>query len=175
MSDKPLIVDCDFRKWGDAAHWRFETTLLGRDEHGTWLRNTPPTPFTGPRGAGEWAHSFAILVPNSEWWVASFNAKAGWKATDVEVYVDVTTVPTWPDPSHMTVIDLDLDVIRQFDGHVYVDDEDEFDEHRVKFGYPDEVVEQALRTTTELVEATEQRREPFGEVGRRWLSASRSR
>jgi uncharacterized protein len=169
VPSEPVTVDCDFRKWGDAAHWRFPTTLLGRDEHGTWLGNTPPTPYTGPRGAGEWTHAFAILVPEDAWWVASFNARAAWKTTDVEIYVDVTTVPTWLDQTHMTAIDLDLDVIRRFDGHVYIDDEDEFEEHRVKFDYPDDVVAQALRTTAELVQALEPGREPFGEAGRRWL------
>ena len=43
----------------------------------------------------------------------------------------------------MTAVDLDLDVVRRTDGTVYVDDEDEFAEHRVSFGYPPEVVELA--------------------------------
>ena len=42
--------------------------------------------------------------------------------------------------------DLDLDVIRTGDGTVFVDDEDEFAEHRVSLAYPERWVDQARVT-----------------------------
>ena len=30
-------VDVRMTKWGDRPHWRFASTYLGEDEHGTWL------------------------------------------------------------------------------------------------------------------------------------------
>ena len=44
-----------------------------------------------------------------------------------------------------TCVDLDLDVIQRFDGGVFVDDEDEFAEHRTRYGYPAELVAEAER------------------------------
>jgi protein associated with RNAse G/E len=55
------------------------------------------------------------------------------------VYVDMTTPPSWDGPV-VRAVDLDLDVIRMRNGWVVVDDEDEFAEHRVELGYPDEIV-----------------------------------
>jgi protein associated with RNAse G/E len=56
-----------------------------------------------------------------------------------ELYVDITTPPVWHGDL-VTAVDLDLDVIRRFDGTWFVDDEDEFAEHQVSYGYPADVV-----------------------------------
>ena len=34
------------------------------------------------------------------------------------------------------MVDLDLDVIRMRDGRIILDDEDEFEEHQVRYAYP---------------------------------------
>ncbi len=162
-----MIVDCDMRKWGGVQHWRFPVELLGRDEYGTWLGGRPPVPYTGPRGEGAFTHTFVILIPENEWWVASFNADE--PRFDVEIYVDVTTPARWVSDEHVTMVDLDLDVILQRDGHLFLDDEDEFEEHRVKYAYPDDVVERTRATADFLMQAVGERREPFGEAGARWL------
>jgi uncharacterized protein len=57
--------------------------------------------------------------------------------------VDMTTPPVW-EGSTLTAVDLDLDVVRGNSGRVWVDDEDEFADHRVRFGYPDEVARLAM-------------------------------
>ena len=53
--------------------------------------------------------------------------------TRYEVYIDMSTVPVW-DGDTMTAIDLDLDVVRLWDGTVEILDEDEFAEHQVTLG-----------------------------------------
>ncbi len=155
------------RKWGDVAHWRFPVERLGTDEFGTWLGARPPTPYTGPRGAGEWTHEFVLCVPDDRWWIATFNAYT----TDLgaRIYVDMTTVPVWRSESHVQAIDLDLDVIRTWDDQVVIDDEDEFAEHQVKYGYPPEVVRSAQASCDEIFERVQKMDEPFGEVGTSWL------
>ena len=165
-----VIVDCDMRKWGDIAHWRFPTELLGTDEYGTWLGARPPTPYTGPRGPGEWTHNFVLLVPERGWWMATFNERiVDWPA----VYVDITTPPLWPAPDHVTAIDLDLDVIRFQDGRVMLDDEDEFEEHQISYGYPDDVITAARASAESVFALVEGRVEPFGEVSESWLAKFR--
>ena len=67
------------------------------------------------------------------------------------------------------MVDLDLDVVLTRDGHLYVDDEDEFAEHRVQLGYPAEVVALAERWRDLVLAAVAGGDEPFATVGHAWL------
>ena len=88
-----------------------------------------------------------------------------------EVYCDITTPARWEgDTVH--IVDLDLDVSRRRDsGLVELRDEDEFAEHRVSFGYPDELVGQAQAAARRLLVALGDGSEPFATSYRKWLSA----
>ncbi|MFC7720007.1 DUF402 domain-containing protein [Nonomuraea recticatena] len=109
-----------------------------------------------------------MLFPRDEWWVALFNDE-GHK---IDVYVDVTTVPEWRDGA-VTMVDLDLDVVRTKEGRVFVDDEDEFAEHQVLLGYPPEVIAQAEAATRGLVKAVTDRVPPFDGTHLPYLSQVR--
>lgn len=153
------------RKWPDTPHWRMHLDVLGRDEYGTWLGRKPPVAVDGPQGPMDFTHTFVLCVPQNEWWVISHDAAP----REIEVYVDVAMPAEWVSPSHVTTVDLDLDVIRMRDGTVFLDDEDEFAEHRISLGYPTDVVTKALETSKWLLEAVAERREPFGDAGKRYL------
>ena len=71
-------------------------------------------------------------VPHERPWAASYYDSA---EQPISVYVDMTTPAVW-DGSQVTMVDLDLDVVLGRDGELLLDDEDEFDEHRVTLGYP---------------------------------------
>ena len=60
------------------------------------------------------------------------------------------------------------DVIRLRDGRVVVDDEDEFLEHQVSLGYPDQVVTLAQASCDAVVTAVSTDEEPWRSVGHRW-------
>ena len=62
-------------------------------------------------------------------------------------------MPAVWDGSTVRAIDLDLDVIRGDNGRVIVDDEEEFAEHRVAFGYPDDVVARAQQSCRRVRDA----------------------
>lgn len=87
------------------------------------------------------------------------------------VYVDIITPPVWMGGSRVEMIDLDLDVVATHDGAVEVLDRDEFDDHRVRYGYPDELVAGAETATAFVVEALEARRAPFDGAHLRWFGA----
>ncbi len=55
------------------------------------------------------------------------------------------------------------------EGHLYVDDEDEFAQHQVELGYPEEVVALAERWRDRVFAAVAAGDEPFGSVGHAWL------
>jgi hypothetical protein len=165
------LVQVDFRKYDGARHWQFHARLLGEDEHGVWIGHPAGAEMRkGTEPPVTIAHAVAGVIPPRAEWVAWFNAEPD----PVEIYCDVTTLPRWTAPDRVTMIDLDLDVCRtRADGSVRLLDEDEFAEHRVRYGYPPEVVERATRVAAELAVALADGTEPFAGAYRAWLDRVR--
>ncbi len=154
------------RKWPDRPHWESDAVRLGADRHGTWLGQPPGTLMTRPGSRYRTDWSQVTLVPVGRPFLATFYAGPN---APVEVYVDVTTHATWGEGS-VTVVDLDLDVVRGRTGRVWVDDEEEFAAHRVSLGYPDELVRLAARSCEEVRSSVEHGHPPYdGTTARRWL------
>lgn len=165
-------VPVAYRKWDGSLHWHFTTYELGTDEHGLWLGAPDGTPVR--RGAREPVRSqaFALLIPLRGWWTAVWNdLSAEEKAFSFEVYVDVCTPPE-RDAGVVSAIDLDLDVARRPDGTTLLLDEDEFAEHRKRYGYPPRVVDHARAAAASVVQSVESRAEPFASVGSAWLEVA---
>ncbi len=161
-----------FRKWKDLPHWEYDAVRLGEDEHGTWLGAVAGTRLTRPGVEFASPQGFVSLVPDDSPFVATFyeprEATGGPSAVDV--YVDITTAPRWAE-GQVTMVDLDLDVVRGRAGRVWVDDEDEFADHRIRFGYPPEIVELALTSCDELLSAVTRGEPPFDrEASLGWLT-----
>jgi protein associated with RNAse G/E len=156
-----------FTKWGDRPHWVIPTTRLGRDEHGTWLGFRVGTSMARPGLEIVAATASVLLIPDDSHFVASFTAPT--EPDEIAVYVDIATPATWAD-GEVTMVDLDLDVIRRVNGHVFVDDEDEFAEHQVRFGYPAEVVAAAQESCAAVLDAVTRRLAPFDGVSDDWMA-----
>jgi hypothetical protein len=154
-------IDVRFTKWGGGRHWEFRATLLGHDEHGTWAGAATGTRLARPGNDIRSQHDWVTLFPDGLPWAASFYDSP---LQACSVYVDVSTAPEWTG-SGVTMVDLDLDVVLDRDGVLFIDDEDEFDEHRLALDYPDEVVELARRTASELMAAVGGGLEPFASIG----------
>ncbi|GAB3772033.1 hypothetical protein FB382_003006 [Nocardioides ginsengisegetis] len=157
-------------KWGDRAHWEFDGVLLGSDHHGDWV-GIPGGTFMSRPGAEYVAQVDQVgLVPartlpeESRGWLATFHARGG----PVRVYVDMTTPPVWDGPV-LRAVDLDLDVVCGPTGRVWVDDEDEFAEHRVAFGYPDEVARLAMTSCDRVQAAVTAGEAPYDGTAAAWL------
>lgn len=163
-------VRCVMTKWGDRPHWEFDGVLLGCDHHGDWVGVPAGTPMSRPGSSFTPTHDSVLLVPASgEGWLATFYAR-GFR---VLVYVDVTTPARW-DGAVLRAVDLDLDVVRDETGRVWIDDEDEFAEHRVAFGYPDDVTAAASATCADVLRRVTAHEPPFdGEAPARWLDVLR--
>jgi uncharacterized protein len=159
------VVDVDFRKWGGHPHYRFAADRLGDDSVGVWLAARSGAAYTGPV-SGTYANDFLLVFPHDAWWAAA------WSFSDeIELYVDIATPAVWPAADHVTAVDLDLDVIRFGNGDVVLEDEDEFEEHRLLYSYPDDLIERARATAVDVMSAVRDRREPFGHASDRWLRA----
>jgi uncharacterized protein len=157
-----------YRKYDQSLHWHMTMQYLGEDQHGIWAGMRRGGAMT--KGANQpiiFPCANVTLFPRTGWWTAWFNAQPH----EVTIYCDITTPPTWPADDIVTMVDLDLDVIRRRDDDsVHLVDEDEFAEHRVRFGYPPDVVEQAVTAARWLRDALAAGTEPFAVAYQKWLS-----
>lgn len=153
-------------KWGGRPHWEYDGVFLGSDEHGEWLGCPAGTFYSRPGLEFHADVDSVTLVPRDQAWCATFHAPG----IRFDVYVDVTMPPTW-DGRVLRAVDLDLDVIRRSDGSVYLDDADEFAEHRALYGYPDDVVAMAEASAASVLAAVEAGVPPYDGSAERWLAA----
>ena len=160
------IVRVVYTKYDGTAHRDYPARLLNSDDLGIWVGV--------PRGTVSVYHGrpsveqipFVLLIPHHAWWTGMFNPPP----RTSEVYCDITTPARWEgDTVH--IIDLDLDVVRRRATQVVeLRDEDEFAQHREQFGYPDDLVAQALAAAEKLMVALDDGSEPFATHYRKWLS-----
>ena len=160
-------VQVVFLKYDGRPHRSYPARYLGEDDSGTWLGVVAGTParVDGDRETLR-EEPYVLLVPAKAWWTAMFNAPP----RRTEVYCDVTTPATWSGSHEVTVVDLDLDVRRRRWGDIERLDDDEFAEHQVAFGYPEQVVAEATAASRWLECALGDGSEPFATAFRPWLA-----
>jgi uncharacterized protein len=166
----PSVTGRDVRvvytKYDGSLHWHRIMRHLGEDEHGIWLgARAGSTMQRGDEPPTVMEAAFVQLIPDGVWWTATFRADPA----RAEIYCDICTPPQWPDPAEVTMVDLDLDVLRLRDQRILLDDEDEFAEHQVRYGYPADVISNAEAAAAWLLDAVSAKAEPFGGAYRRWL------
>lgn len=173
-------VELRFTKYDGSPHWEYDLIVLGVDAYGVWLGGRPGDVCRRVGRVIDPGVHWVTLVPTDGPWVATFNEPGG--PLRAGVYVDVTDTPRWhpvPTPRgpglRMTCADLDLDVVRRFTGECYIDDEDEFAEHRVRYGYPAELIAATQAAAELLFAQVSEGVEPFGAVGPAWLDRCRAR
>ena len=155
-----------YTKYDGSAHRDYPARKLSEDDLGIWVGV--------PRGTESVYHGrpsveqipFVLLIPHAAWWTGMFNPPP----RTSEVYCDITTPARWEgDTVH--IVDLDLDVVRRRETQlVELRDEDEFADHRERWGYPGELVDEAHAAARKLLTALGDGTEPFATDYRKWLS-----
>jgi len=154
-------------KWGGSPHWEHDCVYLGSDRYGDWVgqrdgwRSARPGLDTVSQGDN------VTLIPPGGEYTATFNETH----PRIAVYIDVAWDVRW-DTGVPTGIDMDLDVVRARDGRgVFIDDRDEWEEHRVAYGYPLEVVARLEQVALDLEAQVTARTAPFDDdTSGRWLA-----
>jgi len=156
-----------YTKYDGSLHWHLTMRYLGEDEHGIWLGADAGSAMQrGYEPPVVLEQASVRLIPDGVWWAATFSADPA----QCEIYCDIGTPPQWPSPAEVTMVDLDLDVLRlRSDQRVLLDDEDEFAEHQVRYRYPGDVISNAEASAAWLLDAVSAKAEPFGAAYRRWL------
>lgn len=160
-----------WRKWDGSPHWVHECLYLGADAWGDWVGQSVGARSARP-GRDLTAESpIVTLLPSAGDHAVTFNAppEAIW------IYIDLAWELRWVDDDGAIApqgIDMDLDVVHARDGRgIYLDDEDEWAEHRVRFGYPPEVVAHLESRAAQLLRRVRAVEPPFGEeVAASWFA-----
>ncbi|MEV8267167.1 DUF402 domain-containing protein [Microbacterium sp. NPDC076911] len=148
-----------WRKWDGGAHWVHDCVYLGQDQWGDWLGQIPGWGSSRPARSFVADHANVTLVPPSGDYAFTHNAAPH----RTRVYIDLAWDLRWSD-GEPTGIDMDLDVVDRVDGGVYIDDRDEWDEHRVAYGYPADVVEFLDALASDLERQVTARTAPFDDA-----------
>jgi len=157
-------------KWGDRPHSEFTGVYLGADAHGDWVGARAGTRCWRRGAFFRQRSDWVTLLPPDGAWCAGFYDPAQPTAT----YVDIAGGTVWDDAS-VTTVDLDLDVVLDVHGDVRLEDEDDFERHRIAYDYPAEIVAAALATAATVEDAVRAGRPPFDGCYRPWLAALRER
>lgn len=161
-----MITIRKIKRPGATSTWQAE--LLEETEHGLWLFTPPRAPVHNVKDGEEW-HSvmgqgtepgFLWLMPRDQWWFGAW-----WTRPDRDqLAVDACTVPTLID-GVWTWIDLELDVVRDGNGNVWVEDEDEFADAIAGGHIPPAEQTAARAVTDDIVRQLTGRTDPFGDEG----------
>lgn len=167
MSDARPAIGAEmifqWRKWDGSPHWRHECVYLGADAWGDWLGQP-----TGWRSARPGATLIAAgpnvtLVPPQGDHALTVNRD---HPQGMRIYIDLGWEVRWSeDPLLATGIDMDLDVVRvEGERGTWVDDRDEWAEHRIVYGYPAAVTSRLEALTLDLEHRVRQQAAPFDDA-----------
>ena len=134
-----------WRKWDGGVHWVHECVYLGSDRWGDWFGQRPGWDSSRPGRVVVPQHANVTLLPPSGDYAYTRNAAPH----RTRIYIDIAWDVRWHD-GEPTGIDMDLDVVERTDIGIYVDDRDEWDEHRVRYGYPLDLVTRLEALTLDL-------------------------
>lgn len=135
-----------WRKWDGGPHWTHECVYLGSDAWGDWFGQLAGWRSARPGREFPAEAANVTLLPPSGDYTATFNAPPA----TYRVYIDIAWDVKW-EGDEPTGIDMDLDVVDARDGRgIWIDDRDEWDDHRVAYGYPLGLVEKLEALAVDL-------------------------
>jgi uncharacterized protein len=161
-------VSFRMRKWDGSPHRQMMMVYLGSDAYGRWVSIPTGVRVRQPGSSSVGRAAHVMLMPHDGCFLAHFNAPT----SENVIYADITTAPEFGHDRNGWVLaaaDMDLDVVRRADGRTWIEDEDEFAEHIVSYGYPADVVATTRATADALLAAVRREVEPFGVTWRRWI------
>jgi protein associated with RNAse G/E len=159
------LVRVSSTKFDGSLHQEYVAQLLewGRYGEALQLYARAGTLMRSYRGEFALRHAFTHLFwPESDrWWnVEHFHTPVTYSnRPSMLTYANIST-PAEFDGETVRWVDLDLDVVVS-EADVRLIDEDEFEEHRERFGYPEDLVMKARAAAETLVDLASRGERPF--------------
>ena len=162
-------VQFRWRKWDGGEHWVHDCVYLGSDRWGDWFGQRAGWRSTRPeRDYLVGADNVTLMPPSGDY---ALTVNVAPPAT-YRVYIDLGWDLRWAERDERfggalepTGIDMDLDVVHAVDGRgIWIDDRDEWDEHRVSYGYPLDIVAKLEALAVDLEERVRRGAAPFDDA-----------
>jgi protein associated with RNAse G/E len=145
-------------KYDGSMHYRYDCMVVA-DEGDQLLAFVPAgTLLHSYRGRRRTARHFLRVHDTEHHWNLEVMWEPDWRPNKHSV--NIARPSSW-DAGTLRFVDLDLDISWWADGRVLLLDEDEFAEHRVRFGYPPVVVQRAWEAVDEVRSLISTRTPPF--------------
>lgn len=144
FEDRPLIRS-ESTKYDGSIHYEFDTRLIDHVDGCLRLWIPAGTPNRSYRGAGAFEADCIMLTFLGDR-ARGFNVVHYASPNQGVIAASDILTAAHLDGSTLRWIDLDLDVEVHEDGHPELVDEDEFEEHQLRYRYPAEVIEDARRS-----------------------------
>jgi uncharacterized protein len=146
-------------KYDGSRHYRYPVELVERSADRLVTHCQPGTPIESYRGSWTGKKHFLSFFWKEKPYVLHIRWDTGWKPEFL--YVDIATGTSWAD-GIIRYVDLDLDlIVRHGTAHVHLDDADEFESHRVRFGYPQKLVANCWSAVEEVRRLFAEGTKPF--------------
>lgn len=145
-------------KYDGTAHWIQPFRVVADDGNLLITSYRARTPIYTSRGEFRSPYDSVVYFWRDRWYNVFRLSRPG--CPTALWYCNVTTPPTF-DGCQIGYVDLDLDVKVYPTGCIELLDEDEFEAHREKYGYPDDLVAQARAAADEVAQLARERRFPF--------------
>ncbi|MEE8337454.1 MAG: DUF402 domain-containing protein [Dehalococcoidia bacterium] len=155
----PRPIRIESTKYDGSPHYKFDATLLSHEGPLLTAAVASGTVLDGYRGLVEVRTAFTALFWTDRYYNAYVNEQPVFR-TRVLTYANIGT-PARLEGDVIRWVDLDLDVITNDQGEVTLDDVDEFEQHRERFGYPDELVAEIFAARDELLRLAHAGEYPF--------------
>ncbi len=147
-------------KYDGAAHWIQPFTVVSDDGVLIVAQYRARTPIFTSRGEFRSPYDSLVYFWRDRWYNVFRLSRpncplALW-------YCNITTPPSF-DGRHLGYVDLDLDVAVRPDGDIQLLDQDEFELHQRKYGYPPDMIDRAERAAIEVRDLALRHGFPFSE------------
>ena len=147
-------------KYDGAAHWIQPFRVVSDDGQLLVTEYRARTPIFTSRGEFRSPYDSLVYFWRERWFNVFRLSRPG--CSLALWYCNVTTPPRL-DGTHLSYVDLDLDVAVRPDGFIERLDEDEFEAHQRKYEYPLDVIERAQEAADEVAALARRRGFPFSE------------
>jgi uncharacterized protein len=146
-------------KYDGSLHYRYPLQLVQRTEDRLITFTEPGVPVESYRGSWSGEKYFLHMFWRGRPYVLHVRWNSQWQPE--ALYVDIATETDWTDRV-VRYIDMDLDLIlRHGNAEIELDDEDEFEAHRVLWSYPDELVRSCWAAVEDVRALLVSTKEPF--------------
>jgi protein associated with RNAse G/E len=145
-----------------------DCVYLGSDQWGDWFGQRAGWRSSRPGREFIARAPNVMLLPPSGDYALTVNAQPA----KVRIYIDIAWDVRWSDAEPGSAyspgpegVDMDLDVVRAVDERgLFIDDRDEWDEHRLHYGYPLDLVATLETLTLDLESRVGAREAPFDDA-----------